>query len=186
MKRRTPTLAALAVAALAGGTIATGCGAFDDFEVEMKDEVTVPGRGLVLGVFSPLPYSGNLAGTQLSQNQTFQNQGVEPGDVDAIFVKSIRLDDSEPNLKNFANVLEEVVLYVEAPGVERKELARGSGFPDAATVELMVQGTLNLKPYAVASSMTISAEVKLKQQPLNTFKILTTVTLLVDINLLGS
>ncbi len=181
MKRRTPTLATLAYA-----LALTGCGAFDDFEVELKDSITVPGSGLGLNVFSPLPYDGGLTGMQLSQNQSFQNQGVEPGDVDAIFVKSITLEDGEPGLKNFKNVLDSVVLFVEAPNVERKELARGSSFPDAATVELMVQSTLNLKPYAEASAMTISAEVKLKQQPLNSFKINTTVVLMVDINLLGS
>lgn len=184
MTRPAPTLGRLAGAALAA--VISGCGAFDDFEVELKDSITVPGSGLGLNVFSPLPYDGGLARTELAQNQSFQNQGVEPGDVDAIFVKSIKLEDSQPGLRNFKAVLDEVVLFVEAPGVERKELARGSNFPDAATVELMVQSTLNLKPYAVASQMTISAEVKLKQQPLNTFKILTTVTLLVDINLLGT
>ena len=34
--------------------------------------------------------------------------------------------------------------------------------------------------------MTISAEVKLKQPPLNRFELKTTITLLVDINLLGT
>lgn len=168
------------------GVLSSACGALDDFEVELVDSVTVPGSGLNVGIFAPLTYGGGLSSTQLSQNQTFQNQGVEPGDVDAIFVKTITLEDGEAGFHNFKNVVDEVVLYIEAPGVERKELARGSAFPDAATVSLTVQGTLNLKPYAVASQMTISAEVKLKQQPLNSFKITTRVVLLVDINLLGA
>lgn len=186
MKRLGPTLvvhlAAVALAAVASA----GCGAFDDFEVTLSDAVTIPGSGLNVGVFSPLPYDGGLTDLSLSQDQSFQNQGVTPSDVDAIFTKSITLEDGEPRLKNFANVVDSVVLFVESPGVEKKELARGSDFPDAATVSLTVQPTLNLKPYAVAPSMTISAEVKLKQPPLNSFKLKTTITLLVDINLLGT
>ena len=130
--------------------------------------------------------AGGLNNLALSQDQSFQNQGVAPSDVDAIFTKSITLEDGEPRLKNFANVVESVILFVEAPGVEKKELARGQDFPDAATVSLAIQPTLNLKPYAVAPSMTISAEVKLKQPPLNRFELKTTITLLVDINLLGT
>jgi hypothetical protein len=186
MKRLAPTLAVDLVALWLAVFATTGCGAFDDFEVTLSDSVTIPGSGLNVGVFSPLPYDGGLTNLALSQDQSFQNQGVAPSDVDAIFTKSITLEDGEPRLKNFANVVESVVLFVEAPGVEKKELARGQDFPDAATVSLAIQPTLNLKPYAVAPSMTISAEVKLKQPPLNRFQLKTTITLLVDINLLGT
>ena len=75
---------------------------------------------------------------------------------------------------------------VEAPGQPKVELARGSNFPDAATVDLVVNATLDLKLYAEAENMKISAEVKLKQQPLNSFKIETLVVLHIDINLLGT
>ena len=87
------------------------------FEVTLSDSVTIPGSGLNVGVFSPLPYDGGLNNLALSQDQSFQNQGVAPSDVDAIFTKSITLEDGEPRLKNFANVVESVILFVEAPGL---------------------------------------------------------------------
>jgi len=167
-------------------TSLSGCFALDDFDVEMRDSVTVPGNQLGIGTLAPLNYDGKLTNFKLSSEQTFANQGVKPGDIDHINVRSISLTDSQPNLHNFKNVLDELVLFVEAPGQPKVELARGSNFPDAATVDLVVNATLDLKLYAEAENMKISAEVKLKQQPLNSFKIETLVVLHIDINLLGT
>lgn len=162
-----------------------GCGAFDEFDVVVEDSATIPGTFGAGQIFAP-DYGSSFNSLNLRADKTFTNNDVSPDDVDAIFVKSVRLEDSEPNLNNLKNVIESVELFVEAPGVARVKIASGSNFPAGASADLAVEAMVNLKPYAVQPSMKISAEVKLKQRPAFTFKLKTVVTLLVDINLLGA
>lgn len=179
---RSSRIAATALLLAAAGT---GCGALDEFDVTIEDTATIPGTVGANQPFSPM-YGGGFNGLDLSGDKTFQNNDVDPDDVDAIFVKSVRLEDSMPELKNLANVVEMVELFVEAEGLPKQRIAMGSNFADAAFAELTIDQGVNLKPYAVKPQMTVSAQIRLKQRPAFTFNLRTVVTLLVDIDLLGA
>jgi hypothetical protein len=172
-------------ALLLSGWLGAACGALDEFDVMVEDSASVPGT-LSAGQIFDADYAGSFDSLDLHGDRTFANNDVKPEDVDAIFVKSVRLEDSRPEVNNLKNIIESVELFVSADGLEKKRIAQGSMFPEGASAELTIDNTLNLKPYAVKPAMTVSAEIKLKQKPAFSFTLKTIVTLLVDINLLGA
>jgi len=177
-----------------------GCG-IDDFEEVITDEATLP-RMQTAGTPLSAGYGGSFNSLELSKARNFENMGVEPGDVDGIYVKSIQLemDSGSDNdaINRLALYVESMEIWVEAPGEERKTVGRLMPAPDAKTADLTIesdfqpsaaddQGT-GLKPYAVAESMQLGAQVVLTENGSGTFlniKLKTTVTLLIDVNILG-
>jgi hypothetical protein len=189
--RTSPSPAARATAAAWGaalalaGALAGGCGALDDFTVDLEDQVTVPGTYMgSLDLFAP-QFAGSLGQLDLSANKSFSNAGVSPGDVDAIFVRSISLVDSQPMLAGMASSFERIDIFVTAPGQAKVRVASGTNFPTSGTAVLDVVPNVNLKPYATSSSMSLAAEIKLKRRPTFTFTVTVKAVLDVDINLLG-
>jgi hypothetical protein len=167
----------------------SACAALDEFEEVLVDETTIPATSPVASPFAP-GFGGGFGGIELSKSRAFGDAGVSPSDVDAIFVRSVRIeaDSGSGNLEldRLDRLLTSINLYVEAPGQERRVIAQLAAFPAAASADLLVETMLNLKPWAVAPSMSIGAELVLTRRPAVNVKLKTTVTLLVDVNLLGS
>ncbi len=180
-------LRGIIIAAALGLTASTGCG-LDDFEEEIIEEITIPASPMIGNPFDAEGSAG-LNNLQLSAAKNFQNQGVTPGDVDAIFVKSIRMEVVLPAgapdiVGHMDNYLTQVEFFVESPGVPRESLGTLDNVPMELSADLAVNTALNLKPYAVAESMKIGAEITLKQEPAINVTFRTILTLLIDINLL--
>lgn len=173
------------IGVLSAISFGVGCGGLDEFEQVLEDEASIPGSFFQPAAFA-LGYKGGFDGIQLSKADSFQNAGVEPSDVDAIFVKSVHLEGTKPQIDRLDVILTSVELFVEAPGVPRATIATITQFPPGASaVDLDADTALNLKPYAVAPSMSVGANVTLRQAPALETTLKTTVKLLVDINLLG-
>lgn len=174
----------LALAALGG---LSACGALDEFEHVMEDEATIPGTYGMSGPFT-LGYNGAFDGVRLDQAKSFQNAGVTPSDVDAIFVRSARVEGKNPAIDRLDVLINSIEIWVEADGVPRATIATITELPMNATgVDLAITDpTLNLKPFAVAPAMKVGATVNLRQRPSFNTTLKTTIKLLVDINLLGS
>lgn len=164
----------------------TACGALDEFEQVIVDEARLP-QQTNPGPFSP-DFGGSLDDLNLSTAEEFQNNNVSPDDVDAIFVKSlvIETDGGTPTLSIMSTYLSRVEFYVQADGVPRQTLGVLTEIPDATSAVIPVDPTLNLKPFAVAPSMQVGADIELRVVPFVDVTIRTTLTLLVDINLLGA
>lgn len=162
-----------------------GCG-LDDFEQTLTDEASIPAR-VAGGGKVDLRYGGRFGNLNLSKSESFSNKGVDPKDVDAIFVKSARIEGIKPPAPaqpRLDLLLESVELWVEAPDQTRKVVASGRQFPpNSYVVDLEVSSDFNLKDYATAPSMTIGTNVILKTQPALDTTLRTTVTLLIDVNL---
>jgi hypothetical protein len=171
----------------------TGCGALDEFTKTIVDETVIPQSAT--GLFIPQFSGGGFTGIELSSAQEFENAGVSPSDVDAIWIESIRLDlatgANNPAFDQLDNFIEQVEFFVEAPGQPRVVVAKKEMMPATATTQLditpgdMLPG-VNLKPYAVAESMTFGANMTLKANRGLSATVTTTVVLKVDINLLGT
>lgn len=188
-------------ALLYGVGFLAGCGSLDDFEEVITDEATLP-RMQPAGTPLSADYGGSFDGLKLSQARNFQNEGVEPGDVDAIFVKSIdvTVDSGSGNdtIDRLDLYVESVEIWVEAPGEAKKTIGRLPMAPSDRSASLTIEpefapsaadmdGT-GLKPYAVADSMTVGADVVLTENGSGTFlniKLITTMTLLIDVDILG-
>lgn len=171
-----------------------GCGALDEFEQTIVDEATIPFTQPAAAPFVPTFSAGGLSNVNFSTLQEFQNNGVSPGDVDAIYIKSITLDldagSNNPAIEQLDNFIVGVEFFVEAPGQPRQVVARKDMMPETASTTLditpgdMLPG-VNLKPYATAQSMSFGAQLTLKDPRTISAKLTTTVVLVVDLNLLG-
>jgi hypothetical protein len=178
-----PVVFALLLAALASA----GCG-LNKFDDTLTDEATIPGKLMTMGQPFSLTYSGGFqSGLDLSSEKTFQNNGVSPDKVDAIFVKKVHIEGTNPQIDRLDVILQSLTIWVEAPNVPRQTIATGSDFPAmSSAADLMVMSQINLKPYAVSKSMKVGTDVVLKQQPAFSTTIKTTVTIEVDIHLPGT
>jgi len=169
-----------------GLLVLAGCGALDDFEVSVSDEATIEGK--FLNQPEGLSFGGSFGGLRLETTKQFTDQGADPSDVDAIFVKSITVEATNPAGINLAPILSSVSLFVAAPG--QPKLAIGTATLDAnaqlKSLSLDAMTMTNLKPWAVAGPLTMSADIVLRQKPAFDTTLRTTVLLLVDINLLGT
>jgi hypothetical protein len=179
--RRLSAIAFILICAVLGAA----CSAIDEFDHTMQDEATIPGTYDQTGPFA-LNYGGGFNSVSLSQEKSFQNAGVEPGDVDSIKVTSVRFEGKNPQIDRLDVLLESVTIWVEAPNLERKTIAMGANFPQNSTAVDLTVPDVELQPYAEAPSMKVGADVIIKQKPLFDTTLRTTIVLHVDIDVLGS
>lgn len=185
MRRYVPSALGAIILMFSAG-FSAGCGILDDFSVDLEDEATIDGTYLA-GTTSGLNFGGDFNSLNLSSEKTFADQGADPNDVDAIFIKSVETFATNPMDENLRPIIRSITLYVEAQGQAKTKFAEAT-LPDTGTVtkiEYTVVPDLNLKPFATSTGMKMSADIALKQTPLFSTTLKTRVALLVDINLLG-
>lgn len=177
-------LACVLVSALLGA-----CGGLDEFEEVIVEEATIRMTDGTAGApFAPM-YGAGFSNIDLSQAKTFNNEGLSPGDVDAIYVKSVQLEVStganSPVVDRLDLYVERMEMTVEADGQAKTAFATLDPVPMATVADLDVPMDFDMKPYAVAPSMTVGASVMLKEPRGVVVTLKTTITLLIDVNILG-
>jgi hypothetical protein len=175
--------AALALA-VGGGF---GCGAMDEFEETFVDELTVPGT---IGPQSPFTadYEGDLDRLDLASSAGFQEAGVTPSQVDSIRVVAgtLRIDSGTPELNDLGRYVERIELHVRSDNEPRALVTRLEPLPRAREVELPLAESPELVPFATDTGMGFEAELRLRRRPPVNIRLTTSLTLRVDVNLLGS
>ena len=194
-------------------TSTIACAGLDDFETEVTDEATIDGTYLMNSPNS-LNFGGQYSNLQLSATKEFQDQGIDPDDVDAIYITGITIEATTPEGARLDPIIRSIDFSVSAPGQSTKLIGRSivpdgelrvielgspnaSGCSDVQYVDEMscqsnggewlsssFADMENIKDYATADSMSVTANVELKQKPLFTTTLRTTIKLLIDINLL--
>ncbi len=145
-------LPALAPAAL---LLAAGCGKLDQFDVVRSGSATVPGAP----GGAALP-GGGIASFPISIGQdALAAQGINPKDVDSASLVGLRLAVTQGT--SLEKWLQSVSLYVEAPGLPKALVAQKTGIgalpAGTTTVDLDTFG-VDLKPYVLATTTTVTAE----------------------------
>lgn len=165
----------------------SACADLDEFEETYVDVLVVPGSA---GPGSPFAasYEGGLADLNLSRSQAFAEAGVSPSDVDSIRVVagSLAVDLGDPRLNDLSMYIESLELFVVSDNRPRTSVTRVENLPDADALELPLQGSPELKPFATDTGMRFDADVRLRMRPVFNLRLTTSLTLRVDINLLGS
>jgi hypothetical protein len=170
-------LLALASAAL----LLTACGRLDEVDIVRTASGTIPGAP-----GSPplaLPSFGGL-GLMLDE-ATLQEHGISPSDVDSARLIGLRLAVKDGT--SFEAWLDGVTFFLEAPGLPRVLAAQKSGIrslPGGTTVVELATSGVDLKPYVLAPSSTVSVEVSGNQPPIAT-TIEATATIRVNVNVTG-
>lgn len=151
------------------------------------DELVIPAT---VGVSAPFTasYGGVLNGLDLSSTQGFRDAAVSPSDVDSIRIVrgELAIDLGDPRLNDLSVYIERLELFVESDQQPRSVLSRIEGPPAVASVELPLSDSPELKPYATDTGMRFGADLRLRTQPALNVRVTTTLTMRVDINLLGS
>ncbi len=171
-------LPALAPAVL---LLAAGCGKLDTFDVVRSGSATVPGAP----GGAPLPASG-IASFPISIGQdALSAQGIKPKDVDSAKLVGLRLQVTQGT--SLEKWLQSVSLSVEAPGLPKVLVAQKAGIgalpAGTTTVDLDTSG-VDLKPYVLAATTTVTAEGAGTVPPVDT-TIEATATVAVKVNVTG-
>jgi len=161
--------------------LVSACGKLDQIDVVRSGSATVPGAP----GGAALP-AGGIASFPISVGRDALNaQGVNPDDVDSAKLVGLRIEVTQGT--SLEQWLDAVSIYVEAPGLTRVLVAQKSGIhalPAGTTlVELDTSG-VDLKPYVLAQTTTVTAEGTGTVPPVDT-TIRATATVRVDVNVTG-
>ena len=170
------------LAAAAAALALAACGGLDEVDITRTASGTVPGAP------GAAPFTGTAFGALdlAVDRRTLQENGVDPDDVDSAKLTALRLEVTG-NGASFETWLDQVAFYVEAPGQARTLVAQKSGIralpPGTRVIDLDAAG-VDLKPYVIASSGTVTAEAS-GNQPAETTTIQATATVRVNVSVSG-
>lgn len=137
-----------------------GCGAIDSLltiEISENSQVTVE-RGTVLeDLLGDLGF-GDFVSMDLTQSQELVNQGVEPGDISRVTLTLLEMEALEPAGSDLS-FFEKMTFFAKAPDVESVQIADSPGFPEGESVVEFNRDDVDLTPYVVSESMTLSTDV---------------------------
>ncbi len=126
----------------------------DTFEVQEEAQADIPGNPLGGVIDAVIPF-GSFSEMNLSESQELKNQGVEPSDIDSVRITSLTLTLTEPPGGDFT-FLDSLEFFVEAEGEPRRRIADANSFVAGDNTLSMHIEDVDLKPYAVKDSMSIT------------------------------
>jgi hypothetical protein len=158
------------------------CGKIDQISISESSRSTIA-RGTLVEMFAGDIGFGELVEVDITESQELQNQGVSKEQVDSVKLTALTLTALSPAQSDFT-FLDSVEFFVEAPGLERKRIARGGPFDAGdAMVELAIDD-VELAPYAVSERMTITTDAR-GNRPDQDTTVEAQIDLLVDVNVSG-
>lgn len=167
-----------AIAALAGMCT---CDSIDNFDVDIDSKATIP-KATVLDTVLGLVTFGDFDKIDLSHD--LKNQGVTKDDVDSVKLKTMTLTIEAPDGQNF-DFLTSLSFFAEAGGLDKVQIASLAEVPKGKReLELVINSDVDLKPYVVAPSMTVSSQIK-GSRPKNDTTVSAHVVLDVDVHIPG-
>jgi hypothetical protein len=101
---------------------------------------------------------GDFVSMDLTESSELANQGVEPGDVEDVRLTYMELEAMTPEGSDLS-FFNEMRIFVEAPELDRQELAWSEDFPEGESTVVFTLEEVDLTPYAVSQSMTFDIEV---------------------------
>ena len=134
------------------------CGAdeLDNVEVEQDGQAQIPAGSVIDQLLGDLAFEG-FDDIDVSQSQELENQGYTEDQIDSVHLETLTLTVSAPAGGDF-DFLESIAFFVEADGEERVEIARLEPVPEGATELDVPVADVELLPYVVAESMTVTTE----------------------------
>lgn len=149
--------------ALVGASLGAGCG-LDRVDVEVEEETAVEGASLPEQVLGDVGFAG-LGDFDITETQTFRNQGYTEEDIDSVYTKSFELTVVDPPEGNF-DFLNNVQFTAKSEGLPDVDIAWRDPIPEGvSTVELKVDPNADLQPYVVAPEMSIETSANGHRPP---------------------
>ncbi len=145
----TPVLLLLALAC--GGGLFT-------ITVREESRVLVERGTLVENLVADLGFESFLD-LDLTETEELANQGVEPGDIREVFLVDFVLEATAPAGADLA-FIDSLDVLVSAPGFPEVVIAHQDDFPQGVAVVALDLEPVDLTPYTVSQSMSITTDVR--------------------------
>ena len=139
---------------LSVGWLACQSGLFH-IDVSESSKATIESGTILEDLLGDLGFADFVA-MDITAAEELQNQGVEPGDIQEVFLTQLVLAaDAEQDL-SFISGME---VYVESPGLEKVRVAWQDTFPEGQAIVEFNLDDVDLTEYVVSQSVTITTEV---------------------------
>lgn len=156
------------------------CGTLDRFEVGTSASAEIPKATLLEELIAFVDFPGF---DEVDFSKDIENQGVSEDQIDSVRLGSFVIHTGEGSGATL-DFIESASFYAEAEGLPRILVASSESFAGETSVELDLEEDAELKPYVVAPSMTLSAEIKGKKPAQDTV-VTAEVTLTIDATIPG-
>lgn len=157
------------------------CAGIDNIDVPIDAKANIPKATLVDTLLGLVKFTGF---DSIDLSQELQNQGVTKDDVDSVKLTSFTLTIEAPPGQTF-DFLDSLAFFAESKGLDKVQIASLNPVPKGKSkLTLDVNGDVDLKPYVVAPSMTVSSEVD-GSRPDNDTTVAASVVLDVDVHIPG-
>lgn len=154
-ERRGPSFRAAAIAACA---LASGCG-LDWITVDVEESTSIEGGSLAEEILGELGFPG-LAEFDMTDTETFRNEGYTEDDIAAVHIDSFELAIAEPEGADF-DFLRRIEFTVRAEGEPDERIAWADPVPEGASeIALEIDSNAELKPHVVAPEMQIETSAR--------------------------
>jgi hypothetical protein len=140
-----------------GATVLAACGALLFITVDGESTTTVPAATPLEVLVSDLGF-GDFLDLNITEADELQNQGVQPGDISVVELRAFTLEATDPPGSDLS-FLEQLDVYVEAPGLDRVLIASQSDFPVGQALVDITPEDVDLTDYVVSESMTLTTDV---------------------------
>ncbi|MCB9741871.1 MAG: hypothetical protein H6741_23615 [Alphaproteobacteria bacterium] len=134
-----------------------GCTNLVTIEVDAESTTTIE-QGSILENFIGAMGFGDFTNMDITASDELRNQGVEPGDINEVFLTAFDLSITGPESGDFA-FLESLDVYVEAPGLESQLIASTSAFGEGVRQVAVDLEGVDLTDYVVSENMTLTTDV---------------------------
>ncbi len=158
---RTGATSALVVTAFMA--LLQGC--HPSFDVHVSSKSTVQGGGLVQNLVFGL--GTGFSNFDIAQQQDFKNQGVSKSDVNSVKLKSMQLKVTSPAGATL-DFLKSIEFSATSDGLPTVSVASISAIPAGATTVDLAVANVELKPYIVAPSMSVTTNANGHPPPQDT------------------
>ena len=125
----------------------------------VKESATaeVPADNVLGQLLTNLGFS-SFSGFDISNTEEFKNQGVKKNQIEYSNLKKFQLEVIDPP-EGDLSFLDSVYFFVKSEGIPTKLIASGGEFGTDKRVNLLLE-KVDLKPYLIAPSMSITSKAK--------------------------
>ena len=140
--------------------LTVGCGAIEDLltiEISETSQVMVEKGTVLESLLGDLGF-GDFVSMDLTQSQELANQGVEPGDIERVTLTVLELEAIDPSDADLS-FFESMTFYASSPDVDQVKIASAPGFPEGESLVSFDLEDVDLTPYVVSESMSLTTEI---------------------------
>jgi hypothetical protein len=137
-----------------------GCGTIDKLltiEISESTQVTVE-KGTLLEEFLSDVGFDDFVSMNLVESQALSNQGVQPGDIEHVYLTLLEMEAIEPTESDLS-FFDQMTFFASAPNIERAQIASASSFPEGQGLVSFDLADVDLTDYVVSESMTLTTDV---------------------------